>query len=38
MTGFWDTIKEIKEAQEKASISPEDQPEKFSKGIMVFRC
>jgi len=36
MTGFWDTIKEIKEAQEKASITPEDEPENYSKGIMVF--
>jgi hypothetical protein len=36
MTGFWDTIKEIKEAQEKASISPEEEPEKYVPGIMVF--
>ncbi|ADO83819.1 hypothetical protein [Ilyobacter polytropus] len=36
MTGFWDTIKEIKEAQEKASISPEEEPEKYAPGIMVF--
>lgn len=36
MTGFWDTLKEIKEAQEKSSITPEDEPEKYSKGIMVF--
>lgn len=36
MTGFWDTIKEIKKSQEKASITPEDKPEKYSKGIMVF--
>ena len=36
MTGFWDTIKEVKEAQEKASITPEDEPEKYTKGIMVF--
>ncbi|WP_321328450.1 hypothetical protein [uncultured Ilyobacter sp.] len=36
MTGFWDTIKEVKEAQEKTNITPEDEPEKYSKGIMVF--
>jgi hypothetical protein len=36
MTGFWDTIKEVKEAQEKASITPEDEPEKYAPGIMVF--
>jgi hypothetical protein len=36
MTGFWDTIKEIKEAQEKASINPEEEPEKYAPGIMVF--
>ena len=36
LTGFWDTIKEIKEAQEKASINPDDSREENTPRIMIF--
>jgi hypothetical protein len=36
LTGFWDIIKEIKEAQEKASINPDEAREENAPHIMIF--
>ena len=36
LTGFWDTIKTIKEAQEKSKITPEEDSKKIYLGLEVF--